>query len=78
MSNFVANEGNTLLQQQAYAIQDFLQDRPEVMGFEAPGQIYQNKPFERIERQTMESAYSTFTSFYNPANALYNKSQGFV
>lgn len=78
MSNFVANEGNMLLQQQAYSIQDFLMDRPEVKGFEASGQIYQNKPFERIERQTMESAYSTFTTFYNPANALYNKSQGFV
>jgi hypothetical protein len=78
MSNFVANEGNTLLQAQAYAIQDFLMDRPEVKGFEAPGEIYKNKPFQKIERQTMESAYSTFTTFYNPANALYNKSQGFV
>lgn len=76
--DFVANEGNTLLQDQAYSLQDFLQDRPEVKGFETPEEIYKSKPFESVQRETMESAYSTFSTFYNPANALYNKSMGFV
>ena len=72
---FIANEGNQLLEQEAYLRNDWLADRNDSV--DAAFNVGKANMFKHTgfvsPRQSL-TGFSTFDYFYNPASYIYNLS----